>query len=114
MGSRPVGPTLEVASAGRQSFQRGDLAQLGERFHGMEEVTGSNPVISTNLLIFRFWVASLVTSLVREPGGYFSGFENSSAERLESRISPRSKPVPICLWSGTLRFKGTPSLIKIM
>lgn len=25
----------------------GDLAQLGERFHGMEEVTGSNPVIST-------------------------------------------------------------------
>jgi hypothetical protein len=25
----------------------GDLAQLGERLHGMQEVTGSNPVIST-------------------------------------------------------------------
>ena len=29
---------------------RGDLAQLGERFHGMEEVRGSNPLISTTLL----------------------------------------------------------------
>jgi hypothetical protein len=26
----------------------GDLAQLGERFHGMEEVRGSSPLISTN------------------------------------------------------------------
>src|SRR2546423_12112570 len=25
----------------------GDLAQLGERLHGMQEVTGSSPVIST-------------------------------------------------------------------
>lgn len=27
---------------------RGDIAQLAERFNGIEEVTGSNPVISTN------------------------------------------------------------------
>lgn len=54
MQSRSVGPTLEVASAGRQSFRRGDLAQLGERFHGMEEVTGSNPVISTNSSLVEF------------------------------------------------------------
>ena len=27
----------------------GGLAQLGERLHGMQEVTGSIPVISTNL-----------------------------------------------------------------
>ena len=26
----------------------GDLAQLGERLHGMQEVTGSSPVISTS------------------------------------------------------------------
>ena len=26
---------------------RGELAQLGERFHGMEEVRGSNPLFST-------------------------------------------------------------------
>ena len=29
----------------------GPVAQLGARFHGMEEVEGSNPSRSTNLLI---------------------------------------------------------------
>ena len=28
---------------------RGELAQLGERFHGMEEVSGSIPLFSTTL-----------------------------------------------------------------
>lgn len=28
---------------------RGALAQLGERFHGMEEVRGSNPLCSTKI-----------------------------------------------------------------
>ena len=31
-----------------QSRTSGGLAQLGERLHGMQEVTGSIPVISTN------------------------------------------------------------------
>ena len=35
----------------------GELAQLVERLHGMQEVTGSNPVFSTNtiglIIIFR-------------------------------------------------------------
>ena len=30
---------------------RGPVAQLGARFHGMEEVIGSNPIRSTNLQI---------------------------------------------------------------
>ena len=33
----------------RQS-KDGDIAQLVERFHGMEEVWGSNPHISTNII----------------------------------------------------------------
>jgi hypothetical protein len=32
------------------SSKRGPVAQLGARFHGMEEVVGSNPTRSTNLL----------------------------------------------------------------
>ena len=31
----------------RQSNQDGPVAQLGARFHGMEEVIGSNPIRST-------------------------------------------------------------------
>ena len=30
--------------------RRGPVAQLGARFHGMEEVKGSNPFRSTNLI----------------------------------------------------------------
>ena len=32
----------------RSDASYGGLAQLGERLHGMQEVTGSIPVISTN------------------------------------------------------------------
>ena len=32
----------------RSDVSYGGLAQLGERLHGMQEVTGSIPVISTN------------------------------------------------------------------
>ena len=31
----------------REDQQKGELAQLVERLHGMQEVTGSNPVFST-------------------------------------------------------------------
>ncbi len=36
----------------------GDIAQLVERMHGMHEVTGSTPVISTNLRQGYGWQAS--------------------------------------------------------
>ena len=32
----------------REDHQKGELAQLVERLHGMQEVTGSNPVFSTS------------------------------------------------------------------
>jgi hypothetical protein len=31
--------------------EKGELAQLVERLHGMQEVTGSNPVFSTKTLL---------------------------------------------------------------
>lgn len=47
---------------------RGDIAQLGERFNGIEEVMGSSPIISTKSAFFSdhalwcgrfgFWVTS--------------------------------------------------------
>ena len=36
----------------RSPKQRGGLAQLGERLHGMQEVTGSSPVFSTIFLAY--------------------------------------------------------------
>ena len=58
----------------RQSL--GGIAQLGERLHGMQEVIGSSPIISTkcgrgrfllrNWSLLYFWgVCSFVTSLAR-------------------------------------------------
>lgn len=43
-------PGLAVARI-RSSFRRGPVAQLGARLNGIQEVTGSIPVRSTNSLI---------------------------------------------------------------
>lgn len=40
-------PSVEVT---RRFFRYGAIAQLGERLHGMQEVSGSIPLISTNSL----------------------------------------------------------------
>ena len=34
------------------SYQNGPVAQLGARFHGMEEVVGSNPTRSTKSSVY--------------------------------------------------------------
>ena len=39
--------TGSVVFSGRYTFTNGPVAQLGARFHGMEEVKGSNPFRST-------------------------------------------------------------------
>ena len=51
-----VGQTVGLQS------NSGDLAQLGERFHGMEEVRGSSPLISTrssSLVVYVYILRSL-------------------------------------------------------
>ena len=45
-------------------FLVGSLAQLGERFHGMEEVAGSIPVSSTNLWISLHFIEEFLFSLI--------------------------------------------------
>ena len=45
------------------SYKSGPVAQLGARFHGMEEVTGSIPVRSTN------YFNNLPLCLTRPEGG---------------------------------------------
>ncbi len=37
-----------VAPYNARSFGQGGIAQLGERLHGMQEVSGSIPLTSTN------------------------------------------------------------------
>ena len=43
---------FDICSVFGYNFPRGDVAQLGERLLGVEEVTGSSPVISTKLRSF--------------------------------------------------------------
>jgi hypothetical protein len=43
-------PSIPIHWAQLFVFNRGPVAQLGARFHGMEEVAGSIPARSTNLL----------------------------------------------------------------
>src|SRR5271156_1073745 len=43
-------PTRTLIGLGPFRFNRGPVAQLGARFHGMEEVVGSIPTRSTNSL----------------------------------------------------------------
>ncbi len=44
--------------------ERGPVAQLGARFHGMEEVIGSNPIRSTKFLAASLLTATLTFSTV--------------------------------------------------
>ena len=46
----PIGRKISRANALRQP--RGGLAQLGERLHGMQEVSGSIPLSSTECKVF--------------------------------------------------------------
>jgi hypothetical protein len=39
------------------------VAQLGARFHGMEEVIGSNPIRSTKMNFFQMALATIVRRL---------------------------------------------------
>src|SRR6186713_2974919 len=51
--SRPLRQSFETRASARVSFKReqriprGGIAQLGERLHGMQEVSGSIPLTST-------------------------------------------------------------------
>ncbi len=40
---------LRACDMMRESYRSGPVAQLGARFHGMEEVKGSNPFRSTKI-----------------------------------------------------------------
>ena len=44
----PTATSVRIRHAAESSF--GDIAQLGERIHGMDEVRGSTPLISTKFL----------------------------------------------------------------
>ena len=50
-----------------QTVRRGGLAQLGERFNGIEEVVGSIPSSSTMFREFYGILLSIVTSTFRSP-----------------------------------------------
>jgi hypothetical protein len=52
VGENEFGTSLDPDSPGFgfPAFNRGPVAQLGARFHGMEEVAGSIPARSTNSL----------------------------------------------------------------
>jgi hypothetical protein len=49
VGENTYGSFLIFRTSGILSLQSGPVAQLGARFHGMEEVVGSIPTRSTNL-----------------------------------------------------------------
>lgn len=49
-------------------FAQGDVAQLGERLHGMQEVGGSIPLVSTILLI-NLWKSVMVFAKPAGSGG---------------------------------------------
>ncbi len=51
VGENEFGSSLDPRRVGLRIvvFTRGPVAQLGARFHGMEEVVGSIPTRSTNL-----------------------------------------------------------------
>ena len=49
VGENDCSTSLDPDLLGSAFFNRGPVAQLGARFHGMEEVAGSIPARSTNL-----------------------------------------------------------------
>ena len=65
----------------------GPLAHLVERFHGMEEATGSIPVWSISLC--RFINVSSghgVTANIHDSGSCDSGFESQCPERIDKKL----------------------------
>ncbi len=67
VGENEFGTSLDPNSSGFgiSAFNRGPVAQLGARFHGMEEVVGSIPTRSTNfpLNLISVFVRRLHTAL---------------------------------------------------
>ena len=70
------------------------MAQLGARFHGMEEVVGSNPTRSTNLKSFAINVRTLQRSLTlwRMREGNSSRLSRPSELQVPLPLLPRSLP----------------------
>jgi putative endonuclease len=77
-------PENEVGNVQTNS---GDLAQLGERFHGMEEVRGSSPLISTNFFKDVFFVYILQSETT---GRFYVGHAQDLSVRLEEHNTGRS------------------------
>ncbi len=66
-----------------ERFRRGPVAQLGARFHGMEEVKGSNPFRSTKILMARLdWKTQIPLWRPRVIGCNMSGSDFSNFHRL--------------------------------
>ena len=68
VGENDSGTSLDPDSSDFLVFNRGPVAQLGARFHGMEEVAGSIPARSTNSLYHAKLNASAVNTPVRMRG----------------------------------------------
>ena len=67
------------------SHRSGPVAQLGARFHGMEEVVGSNPTRSTKFLNYlnrpsarRYDICVMSCVITRRFGAYRKGFHRAS------------------------------------
>ena len=59
-------PAVEATWLSNEVIRFGGIAQLGERLHGMQEVSGSIPLISTNQSTqFRISLFSISSSLSR-------------------------------------------------
>ncbi len=63
-----LAPPNSFMGSGNEDLRCGGIAQLGERLHGMQEVSGSIPLISTNSSFFLF-----VFNLLKNLFVYFSG-----------------------------------------
>ena len=78
-------PTRTLIGLGPFRFNRGPVAQLGARFHGMEEVVGSIPTRSTKQSNNLAWanvqrqnVCVMVCVITRHSSAFGKGFHRSA------------------------------------
>jgi putative endonuclease len=87
-GRIAVGSASRFHWEGRSVFFRGAVAQLGARLDGIEEVTGSNPVGSTNSVLMVFYVNILQSEM---SGRFYVGQTKNLDERFAYHSANYSK-----------------------
>lgn len=85
-------PLTAMRGAGIILTSRGGLAQLGERFHGMEEVRGSNPLSSTTHSSLKKAAFSGLFCFCRSPVSLLK-FSGAITEEFERKAASRGWPL---------------------